>query len=610
MKVRFWATAPFKQFYLLIIGFFTFCLASCSDFVSGYVYEKAELLAAGGSRYVYISLDSGDESRSSRTITASSVDFTDKNKDYRFYIWGKSNVSSLAPRTVNFSADSSYTGTIELDFPISTYNFTLAVTDGEPSDSSKDSTILKEAIFVGYANVDLSYTTQVKFYLSDTDIASTGTVDLKLLLDESWTDEQVADLNENYTVTFGLYYIKSGAGVEGAADINAATGFLSKTTPFLTSIYYSSVAAGNYNFIVTFKKSGGKKYSYSDRLIVAANRSVDASVYIPNVIERVPDAPQNFKAAWSMDSLLYYGEYDSASSSSGRLSENTDIDEYNVDGYGLLLKWDDMSNNETGFRIMLADITKIKSTEADVKSAIAALPDAMTDSAWQTLVGSSETNSEYVRVFDEDCAGSEEYIGGSCGRNSSQLILFVPFGSCYVAKIQAVNDEGVSEACYATFGDALSVLDENDKDYTTTGVRYNGNAFTAGTETSKVINLYKTVYFLNGGTEYYYAGDTLKAGTPEYLIRYRTYGDGGIMVSAETKAEGTIDAPYIYCTATGSRWTHWTRDALNGKRLSEFVDAELISIDEGTSYEKYADYEGYASLYLFAHYQTDPAYSD
>ena len=623
MKTKHSALPFFLHFGFLITAFLIgFVFFSCSDIASGYVYEKASY--PNGAKYMYISLESGAKANA-RTLTASAIDFSDKNKNYCFYIWGESNIYSLSPRKVDFNATDGTTGTIELNFPVATqYTFTLAVTQGEASDISKKNEILKESIFIGYSNADLTNTNTVKFYLSDVNLSGYGSVNVGIILDDSWSDEQVIDLNENYIVTFGLYYIKSGALLSGHSA-HPIQGLVNKTTPFSTESYYQSIEAGTYNFAININKKGSSTtYSYSDRIIVASNREVNATVYLPNIVERPPVAPKNFKVAHTMNPRIYY-EYNGETGIATRLSsyDNVNIDDYNVNGYGLLFKWSDESNNETYFKITLVNLTEIYNTEENVKSTIASIPNQMTNSDWESIVGDYETYSAYTTIFDENYAACTEYVGGSVEQNSTQLILYVPFGNCYIAKIQAVNDAGESAACYVSFdlgSETFTVTDEKD---TESGASYTGNAFMSGSNYSKVINRYKIVYYLNGGT-LFKSNDTNSGKTTDFKISYHTYGETAFFCPTATVSSATSSSPALIYYGDGiiiktdsvgniisrtpeneSLWHKWTVDSYFGTDLINIVGGTEVPAEyseTGYPYQKPDAYTGYTSLYLFARY--------
>ena len=282
----------FLIFSLVLSLALSLVISGCGEIsTDAYVYKKAE--------YVYINLSMGKSivnsalsaESSSRTILPEEIDLTDSAK-YNFYIWGKSNSGTLSPRKVKFDSTSSTTGTIELDFPVTTYTFTLAVTAGEPSDISTGTKILKEAIMVGYTTADLAHTNTVKFYLSQNEISGTGDVKVSMLLDDSWESKDIADLAGFY-FTAGLYDIKTGDEAFGSSSQS----FPAPTKSDSVTYYRTSVPAGTYNFTVKIFKTGSEMtYHYSDRLIVSSNLDTISTIYIPNIVEKIPEAPSEFKA--------------------------------------------------------------------------------------------------------------------------------------------------------------------------------------------------------------------------------------------------------------------------------------------------------------------------
>ena len=91
------------------------------------------------------------------------------------------------------------------------YTFTLAATETEiePSDSStpiSTTDILSKAIAIGYTQADLTYSKNVKFTLSENGLTAPGNAFLNFYLDEdTWTDEQVQRVQDNFLVTVGFY---------------------------------------------------------------------------------------------------------------------------------------------------------------------------------------------------------------------------------------------------------------------------------------------------------------------------------------------------------------------------------------------------------------------
>ena len=614
MKTEIKALTASKKFFFLILsllfGLFTF---SCSDFVSGYVYEKTEAEA----RYVYITVEQENKGlaiSSARTITPPTIDFTNSSENYYFYVWGKSSSGSVSPRKVDFSSSSAVTGTINLDFPVTTYTFVLAATTVEQDVLSSDS-ILKNAISVGFTNADLSYSTSIRFSLSTKGLSAFGSAYLNFYLDSTWSDEEVAVLLSDYNVRVGIYD-NSANLLNGYSKILLYP--LSKTSAIQSGSWYTSVPSGEFDLIISMSQKSGNNttFTYSDKIIIEPNRTINSDVYIPNILDNVPAAPTNFKASWCMDYRIY-SIYDSESEMTSPLTENSDLD--NFDGYGLVLTWTDNSNNETGFKITLVDVSKISTDTILPATYIANVPTNINDSYWNNLVSGYQENSSVIKVYTPDSYYSaNDYIAGSVERNSNSIIIYLPFGSCYIAKIESINASGTSTPCYATLNENFNVGIYDESMGANTAV-YKGNAFSGN-----VINVYKIVYNLSGGMlSYIENNNEIKKFT--YLVEHHSYGNGKILTPiAENTVSGTktvpslvymeLDQPAKSNIEEYNAWKTWFDSNLAWNKYARWkrwmIGAALGSVYIGTSedngsgffYTKPNDYTGYTSLYLFARY--------
>ncbi|MBQ4378763.1 MAG: hypothetical protein II821_06160 [Treponema sp.] len=599
----------FLTIQILILFFSSLCLLSCADLVSGEVYEKTDAV-----RYVYITLESSKSSvavsQAARSICTPGIDFESRTQDYYFYIWGKSTSGNVDPKEVTFAPESGNTGTIELDFPVMSYTFTLAATETEiePSDSStpiSTTDILSKAIAIGYTQADLTYSKNVKFTLSENGLTAPGNAFLNFYLDEdTWTDEQVQRVQDNFLVTVGFYNLD---GTARTADWGLD--HLNTETPVSTNNWFRSVLPGTYKMVVTFAENGGEYLTctYSDIIIISPNRTITADVVIPNVLLDLPVVPSDFKAAWCLD-YRFYSIYDSATDTATSLTSNDQIEEYNLNTYGILLSWQDNSNNETGFKVTLADLSKISDGTRvpsqiieDVNST------AMTDELWKEIVEPFEGNTDVVKVFEPSSYSQHpDYFSGSVEKNETSLIVLGIFGSCYVAKIEAVNPAGLSDACYVTVDESFN--------YDAT---YTGKAFASATNPCRVINLYRIKYYLCGGKITYTHGPNSIASNETYIVKYRTYGDGEIdCYTAANTAEGTSDNPALILFASdpadNKRWQKWTYGSIGGTDLiyatkgSSLITGgteETTADPDNFTYQKPGDYTGYTSLYLFASYE-------
>ncbi|MCR5123879.1 MAG: hypothetical protein K6B43_01650 [Treponema sp.] len=527
-----------------------------------------------------------------RTIIAPEIDLSDSS--YNFYIWGKSSESSVAPKKVSFSAIDEGMGTIPIDFPISTYCFTLAVTSETPSSLTDSSEILRKAVLVAYSSADLSYSTTVQFHLSAIGLKTYGDMNLSFCLDDSWTDDEIADLNENWNVRVGLFEVDTGDAVSSFPSV--ALSGLGKTVPLSLDTY--SAIAGTYNLVVSMKKNGGTaSYTYSDTLIVAPNRVITETVYIPNVIEYAPAAPSDFKAAYCTDERIYY---DTIALSDG-VSASISADPSSENEYALLLSWRDNSVSESNFKVTLVAVSKM--------GTMPEIPAVMTDADWTRITNGYLGNKAVVTVYDENCIYEDSYFAGSLSKNSTSLILYVPFDVCYIAKIEAVNDAGISAACYATVNSDFNV-NVYDTNYGNNTAVYSGKAFSTVYNPCNVINLYKVVYNLSGGALMWYKDGLLQQNEGP-LLEYAVYGSYSFICPFSDVSAATEDSPslvYIYTgddasAAYNSRWTHWKLNSVSGTNLIDAsVGGTTVTVDSSYSYQKPNNYTGYKSLYLCACY--------
>jgi hypothetical protein len=292
-----------------------------------------------------------------------------------------------------------------------------------------------------------------------------------------------------------------------------------------------------------------------------------------------------------------------------KLTSNSDIEKYNFSGYGILLSWVDKSTNETGFKITLADISKIYDGEHTPKELIEDLNSrTMTDSDWdyfwKTTVNYYLGQPSVVKIFEPATYKSKaDYIAGSIEKNSNSLIVYGAFGSCYVAKIEAVNVAGTSAPCYVRLDEDFNV-GVYDTEYINDTAIYQGKAFSTASNPCKFMNRYKVVYYLNGGAiEYTYVTEAISKKS-EYKIDYKTYGDGSIKYyTAAGSADGTVENPALIYrgdeqTLVGRRWNRWCVGSFDGDIISS---TDTLTLDN-FSYQKPNDYTGYTSLYLFARY--------
>ena len=595
MKIR---VALASKIFCLFL-FFSIFFAGCDNVIDaneGFSKESKKCM------YIELELSESESGLSSviasnhaglnRTIIAPEIDLTDSA--YHFYIWGKSSKYSVSPKEVSFSAVDSGVGTIPIDFPISTYCFTLALTSENLSDISDYSEILEKSVLVAYSSADLSYSTTVQFRLSANGLKNYGDMDLSFCLDDSWTSDEIDDLNDNWNVSVGLFELDTNNPVSSFPS--AALSGLSNSSPVSLDTY--SAISDTYNLVVSFQKTGGAaSYVYSDTIVVPPNRTITETIYLPNVIEYAPAAPSDFKAAYCTDERIYYDTIAISDGASASVSPEPALE----NEYALLLSWSDNSVNESNFKVTLVAVSKMATTPT--------IPSVMTDSAWSEIVSGYSGNSSVVKVYDENCIYEDEYFSGSLSKNSTSLILYVPFDVCYIAKIEAVNAAGISSACYVSLDSDfdISVYDEN---YGNNTAIYSGNAFSTASNPCNVINLYKVVYNFGGGSLKWYENGFLNQNEGP-LLEYGVSGNYEFFCPTSESSSATKDSPSLVYIYTGddasvsynSRWTHWKLNSVSGTNLIDSsVGGTTVTVDSSYSYQKPNNYTGYKSLYLCACY--------
>ena len=133
-----------------------------------------------------------------------------------------------------------------------------------------------------------------------------------------------------------------------------------------------------------------------------------------------------------------------------------------------------------------------------------------------------------------------------------------------------------------------------------------------------VINLYRIIYYLNGG-EYYYPTDygTGSVSITTTIVEYGVYGTTkAFLCPISTKVTATKENPALIYTGSGiietgvparnSLWQRWCKSSYFGTDLIDVVGgAETTDATSRVKYQKPNDYTGYTSLYLFARYDYD-----
>lgn len=442
-----------------------------------------------------------------------------------------------------------------IDIPAKSYNWEFTLYAIDSTDSTTDTTtttgLAAGAVLLGHASMDMANGDTAKFTLSPDGLTKTADVALKLYLDSSWTA-----VPSGYSATAGIYLLTTGADATATGDGDGTatespiyTDIADTTTPFPTTapssanFSVSSMAPGTYLFKVTFANSTtGKKFVWSDVIIVLPGKTLDNEVAIPNVIGVKPADQTSFKAAYVADSEDKANGY-----------------------YTVELEWDRPSTkNESYYEI---DVLELSSTDET-----ATLP---TDATATDLSTYGTTTTYDADFSSEDC-----YVSGSLLSGSTTAQLRLELGKRYWARIRAVNDAGAST--YIAVSLAATA---------------NGTAFTSTT-----INRYRIRYNLNGGTIYSdtTALDTtaLSGGSTADIVAYfcQETTNGNAVIKPDNKAAYSLDSKYYYLTNGSYDWSYWKDGENNvlGKTADTVIPDYVYK--SYTNLELYAAYAGTGSV--------------
>ena len=145
-----------------------------------------------------------------------------------FYLWGTAQSGQiLAPKVVDVTpdkladnSDDPYNGKVILD--IDSYNWELTLAACKTSDLTAINDITADAVLIGYGNVDMMFTNNIKFTLSPKGLAKTGTVDLDMVLGEGMF------IPTGYNVDAYIYDMTTGKevlGSDGSSSLHEGIAF-------------------------------------------------------------------------------------------------------------------------------------------------------------------------------------------------------------------------------------------------------------------------------------------------------------------------------------------------------------------------------------------------
>jgi len=560
-----------------------FVLTSCTqltDPVTVYSGNGDKNVEVGETTNITINVSSSENiikfgtASTARTILPSAINGSDT--DSVFYIWGTNSITSetFGPEEITFDAtdgSNGTKGTVKKLFSRSAYELNLAYVspankeklDSEiPSGSTNPDSdlVIKYASLTANTDVDLRYNEKVYFYLTpNTDVSAQAgslTLTVKAL---GWDPKNTQFAG--YTMTTELQNIKDDSVVANSNTL--LTGFIGSETSVLTTdgsqYKIDSVPSGTYEFVVSFTKNG-KTYTTSEDVIILANEPTVGTFDVLDIIEKVPNAPTGFVATYQ--------------------DPTTNLNDATY--YNVALTWvADNIKNENYFEL---ETVELLDTCANTTSATT----ITTDAQWSSTINSTylpanvlrtvwSNQSRVTKVDNSDVtsltwAESKDctiYEDGNLKRNSEQVIMQLPLGSRYFARIRAVNDAGESAWTYL---DLDGGADDSPVGY---------KKFT---EDDYYINRFQVRYNLNGGEKT--AGDL-------ELNKFYTYDGTEIVIPvAKTSADDTT-IPLVITKGVDPNkdyWQKWTK--------TDGTDYTNTSANPITN----PAYTGYKDLVLVANY--------
>lgn len=490
----------------------------------------------------------------SRTILPGEVE----TNNLDFYLVYKDTVNSKADTAPVYTkiefikSEQSTTGSVKrgsfsLPFTLSDYQFSLYAVPKNTtiSESNGVSDISSKSLFVGTANADLRFNDEVTFHMkANSSSNGKGSINITLKHENNWP------IPKGYKVTVGLYNVDDKTDTPkyptGTAQplIDATSEEKTMESQIFQCDTTSAITQGEYNLVVKYNKINAdgktveKTYEYSEKVIILMNQTSTGTVIIPEILEKKPAAPANFKAQFK------------------------DPKDSTKNSYEVNFTWEDKSNNEREFIIELLTLG----------DAIGYLKLPATDDEWNAI---NQTPVSYNRAtFDT----ADNKVDGSLNKGNTSATFYLELEKRYIARICASNDAGKSEWVYLTWQDTVT----NDWQAFETSVQtinrfritYNlngGNFAAADADGGSVANPPALVYYASQHTE---PGDTPAASKTHNVI----LSPDGITTQkwvTNIKGKDTIEtATAITLTKEGNYFLKWTKGAEGGTDYDTTVTVE------------------------------------
>ena len=509
--------------------------------------------------------------RSSRTIVAEPFEADDT---LTFYLWGKAQSGQiLNPKTVTVTSTDGITGKVILD--IDCYNWSLTLAACETADlptaagtNFTEAEVLAKAVLVGYGNVDMMFTNDIKFTLTPKGLSKVGAVDLTLGLESGTV------IPNGYVATAYIYDITTGDEIKSSEATPASLATILDIDELEgTGASYTAndktIRPGTYRFQVEFEKQDeNRKYVWNDTIIILPGKTVTQTITIPNLVGTKPAAPSNFAVTFNK-----YIDKDTA-------TLTDEAEEATYPGFYVAhFTWNGSAvTTEMNFAMQIAEV-------ADDLTVSAAVDDA---TKFEAIFGSTEeaapdpttANAKYTFNYLKDIrANTRFYKGGSLFANSDYVDVYLELGKRYVARLYSENNAGYSTtASYLTInpvesGATLNTINRFRVKYVTQGGKWNEGE--------------------NKGAE--------PAGSNKDKIVYWSQSDQAYTVLNPIKNAGTglgsSGSPYLYNGPAD--WIYWIKDLTASE-----PDDKYPSVDGAATYTP-RTYTEFKNLTLYAAYSRE-----
>lgn len=490
----------------------------------------------------------------SRTILPGEVE-TNKLDFYLVYKDTVNSTDSLYTKIDFIKSEQSTTGSVKrgsfsLPFTLSDYQFSLyAVPNGTKiSDNNGVSDISSKSLFVGTANADLRFNDEVTFHMkANSSSTGQGSINITLTHENDWT------IPKGYKVTVGLYNVDDKNDTPkyptGTAQelIDATSG--DKTMG--SQVFKCTdpvIPQGEYNLVVKYNKfaSDGntleKTFEYSEKVIILMNQTSTGTVIIPEILDKKPAAPANFKAQFK------------------------DPKDSTKNSYEVNFTWEDKSNNEREFIIdllTLADATDYLKLPA-------------TDDEWSAI---NQTPVSYNRAtFDT----ADNKVNGSLNKGNTSATFYLELEKRYIARICASNDAGKSDWVYLTWQDAVTndwqAFESSVQTINRFRITYNlngGNFAAADPDGGSVANPPALVYYASQHTTFPETTPAVPAASTTHNVILSPDGITTQNWVTNIKGKDTIEtATAITLTKEGNYFLKWTKGAEGGTDYDTTVTVE------------------------------------